>query len=346
VLVLGAGDHQHSVEVRTDENGRFALRNLLPGVYRLVCHKRGYGRPDRDRSARDFVAGTKGVRIRLERRAVLEGIVLDAVSRTPVTRFAIAWARSGQKLDFWKAFTPDDGRFVLDGLRPGPIDVEVKSPEHAPRRLGSMTLGRGDHVRNLEVLLRSGGSVVGCIVERGSRSPLAGVRVLATRPREDDTSVVFGGEAVNPPRPLRTANSDAEGRFRLDHLTGPFVLKIRHPEHAPRDHGPVQFPESGVLDLGALDLGVGGSVTGFVPDQSGKGDGQAEVWIHGAAGFNRTVRTDQNGRFTLHRVPPGTYKVTLTRRGGKMAIEDLIRLTRAGGTTVEVLEGEVSVVQF
>jgi len=346
VRVLAAGDQQHSAEAKTDADGRFELRNLLPGIYRLVCAKRGYGRPDGDRSPRDFVAGTEGVRIRLERRAVIEGIVLDAAGRQPIAEFAIAWGRPGQTLDDWRRFQSEDGRFVLDGLRPGPVDVEVKSPKHAPKRLGSMTLGRGDHIRNLEVLLSTGGSVTGRIVERVTRKPLAAVRVLATRTRKDDTSVVFGGEAVNPPRSLRTATTDADGRFLLSHLTGPFTLKIRHAEHAPRDLGPIRFPESGVLDLGDLDLGVGGTVTGFVPDETGKGDGKAEVWIHGKTGFNRTVQTDPNGRFTLRRVPPGVYDVTLTRRGGKLSIEDLVRMTRSGATRVEVFEGKVSVVQF
>jgi protocatechuate 3,4-dioxygenase beta subunit len=346
VRVLAAGDQQHSVEARTDANGRFELRNLMPGIYRLVCAKRGYGRPAGDRSPRDFVAGTKGVRVRLERRAVIEGVVLDAAGRKPIAEFAIAWGRPGQLLDDWRSFQAEDGRFVLDGLQPGPIDLEVKSPRHAPRRLGSMTLGRGDHIRNLEVLLSAGGSATGRIVERGTRKPLAAVRVLATRTRKDDTSVVFGGEALDPPRPFRAATTDADGRFRLSHLTGPFTLKIRHSEHAPRDLGPIRFPESGVVDLGDLDLGVGGTVTGFVPDRSGKGDSKAEVWIHGKTGFNRTVQTDANGRFTLRRVPPGVYDVILTRRGGKLSIEDLVRMTRSGQSRVEVFEGKVSVVQF
>ena len=175
---------------------------------------------------------------------------------------------------------------------------------------------------------------------------VAGARVLVTHPRNPTASVVIGGEAERAPTGLRSARTDEAGRFLLEHLTGTFTLKVRHPGLAPLEVVAVRFPEDGVLDLGDVVLGVGGTLRGFVAGADGKGDADAEVWIHAESGYNRRVAVDREGRFCLRFVPPGLYKVTLTRRGGKLAMEDILRMVSQGGRSVKVVEGEVVVLRF
>ncbi|MBN2489601.1 MAG: carboxypeptidase regulatory-like domain-containing protein [Planctomycetes bacterium] len=344
--VLALGD-RHTARARTDAEGRFVLGSLVAGgVYRLVGEKTGYGPPDRSDTPLDHAAGTQGVRLVLERRAAVSGRALDAADRSPVTRFTVAWSAPGDEPGGERTLDSEDGTFRLSDLKPGRVVLEFRSPHHAPTRLDEIVLQVGEQVTGLEVLLRAGGTVCGRVVSRGAAEPLAGVLVGVTAPRRESTSVIFGGEAVNPPSFVRQTRTDAAGRFRLEHLVGEYVLKVRAEGRADLDLDPVRFPASGTLDLGDLALGFGGTITGFVGLAGGKGDPDAEVWIHAPSGHSRTARTDAGGRFVFERVPPGVYDVTLVRTGGKLAIVELIRSSAGEARKVEVREGEVSIAQF
>jgi hypothetical protein len=72
-----------------------------------------------------------------------------------------------------------------------------------------------------------------------------------------------------------------------------------------------------VLCFSAIAFGQGtaGSIEGTVKDQSGAIVPGATVKIENTGsttGFNRTITADDNGYFIVARVPPGTYKVTVT----------------------------------
>lgn len=346
-VVTGVAD-RHVTEARTAAAGSFVLPHLRPTVYRLFAKKPGYGMPDGDHARWDFNAGARDVRVRVERRALLAGVVRDGASGQPVSAFTVAWGRSADDLNESKRFEAADGSFELPAVRPGAVVVEVRSARHAPRRLRPIAVRAGDRLANLEVVLTAGGAVVGRVLRRSDGAPLAGVAVLVTRPRPPGAAVVLGigGKGGQPLRPLRTVKTGADGRFRVEHLSGAYALHIRHPGFAALDRDPVRFPDDAQTDLGDLQLGMGGTLTGRVPGKDGRGDAGAQVWVHGPGGFSRTVATDAEGRFALDHVPPGRYRATITRRGGKLALEDLIKMSREGPREVEVCEGQVSVVQF
>jgi hypothetical protein len=345
--VTGVGD-RHVVEARTDSRGRFVLPHLRAEVYRLLAEKPGFGVPGGTRAHWDFNAGSRDATVRLERRATLAGLVRDGATGGPVTRFTVAWGPTAETLDRTKTFDTEDGSFLLPSVRPGPVVVEVRSPRHAPRRLAPMALRVGDRVSHLEVVLTSGGAVTGRVVRRDDRAPLSGVTVLVTRSRPPGASVVFGGGIAGDERiaPLRRVKTGTDGRFRIEHLSGVYALRIRHPGFAPVDRDPVRFPDDAAADLGDVEMGQGGTLTGRVPGREGGGDAAAQVWVHGPGGFSRTVATDRQGRFVLEHVPPGRYRVTITRRGGQLALQDLIKMSREGPREVEVREGQVAVVQL
>jgi len=343
--ILAASD-RHTAETVTDSRGCFTVSALGEGIYRLFAQKKGYGRKTGDRSPRDFAAGTRGICITLERRAAFGGVVLDAGTGNPVLKFTVAWGEPGEDVLHTRAISSQEGRFLIEDLRPGPIVIEVRSPDHASHRFGEIRLSPGERAEDHRIHLRAGGAVKGRVVRAGTGEPLARVRVRAVPVKRTPSSVVIGGKNAKADPGLRSASTDEEGRFVLGHLSGVYDLEIRSPGLAPLDVKRVRFPESGVLDIGEVVMGVGGTIKGFVAGPSGKGDDAAEVWIHSGTGYDRRVATDREGRFMLGFVPPGVYRVVLTRRAGKLALEDLIKMSTNGGTTVKVGEGEVATLRF
>jgi len=272
--------------------------------------------------------------------------VVEARSGEPVQEFTVAWGKDGETLHATRSFSETGGKFLLENLRPGSVVFEVRSPAHALYRSGEILLSHEDRLIRQRIVLRSGGAVKGRVVRVGTNRAVAGARIRVTHPRLPTASVVIGGEAERPPKGLRSARTDEAGRFILEHLSGTFTLKVSHPGLAPLEVKAVRFPENGALDLGDVVMGVGGTLRGIVAGPDGKGDAGAEVWIHGESGYNRRVAVDREGRFCLRFVPPGLYKATLTRRGGKLAMEDILKMMSEGGRTVKVVEGEVVVLRF
>jgi len=78
----------------------------------------------------------------------LRGRVVRAEDGAPVPRAPVGIAGSqGVKAD-------DDGRFVLDGLLPGPCDVQVRADGRAPGGLSGVVLGDGELRDAVEIVLQ------------------------------------------------------------------------------------------------------------------------------------------------------------------------------------------------
>ena len=116
-------------------DGRFALRDLLPGRYRLSCSKAGFvpidlGQPRPFALGHDIeVAGgtsIEAIEFRLERGAVISGRVLDEFGEplagisVELVRWGYAQGQRVLRAVPWAAGVTDDlGRYRLYGLPPG-----------------------------------------------------------------------------------------------------------------------------------------------------------------------------------------------------------------------------------
>ena len=121
--------------------------------------------------------------LRLERRAALGGQVVEARTNEPVKKFIVAWGKAGDELHDTRPFSGSQGRFLLEGLRPGLVVFEVRSPAHAVYRSGEIQLACGDRLTRQHIVLQSGGGVQGRVVRLGTQKAVVGARVLAVHPR-------------------------------------------------------------------------------------------------------------------------------------------------------------------
>ena len=188
--------------VQSDDEGRFELTATGPPPWTMTAELAGA------MSASTTTMG-EPVTLRLLDGATLIGRVTDTRGRavssfSVLSRQRLGALRLGEESA--RHFVDGQGRFLIHGLTPGPLQVVVAAWGHAPSDPRDVVLVAGATQR-LDVTLSSGAQVTGRVIDRDTRVPLPGARVSLEEQREDAL-------AVSPLAP-----SDDEGRFSLSGLS-------------------------------------------------------------------------------------------------------------------------------
>jgi len=328
----------------TDAVGAFAIGDLPAGPYGLEAVAPGLA-PGWKRAR----TGATGVRIELSAGGSLAGRVRERGSGAPVAPFVVTVLRrrGPMRLDPLRSLAVVDaeGRFVVDGLPPGPAAVVVASPIHAPCRPVNVEIAAGERPAWVELELSAGASVEGRVVDRVTRRPLADAEVEAEGVLVESVGAV----------PLRQrAVTGGDGRFRLTGLPdGRGSLSVSAPGHHARLLSALLFREGEALgpleiDLAPVEAGEEPRLEmvgiGAILEARGEalrvrrlvpGGGAAQA---GIAVDDEILRVDGRpvaelgfgGSVQLLRGPEGTQVVLLVRRGGDGARgEASVTVTRA-----------------
>lgn len=285
---VGAWDDQgRDREARTDAQGAFALDGLAEGVHQVSARAPGHV----SAAARVPVTEAQGgeVTLRLAPGGRVEGRVTDprgaAVAGANVFVYGGAERVGATNAD-------EEGRYELDGLPVGRIDLFVRSEDYAlSARVGVDVVAGALVVR--DVALAEGLTLTGRVVDR-SGAPAAKVRVLA---------VELGGDVV------RDGVTDDDGRYRVQRLyPGRYGVAIgtRDQQTEPRRLAEVDVTTgSATCDLILPPASV---VRGSVVGPRGPVPGAQVHAIEGGE-HRGTTRTDDAGRFALQGLVPGRYRL-------------------------------------
>ena len=139
------------------------------------------------------------------------------------------------------------------------------------------------------------------------------------------TAVIIGkvvlvgeeGETLPPGTEVRTAGrsakTNARGEYRIEVPLGNHVLEIGNPELRLSDdfnEPVVAVPSARACARRTLRVEYDGRIEGTVTGASGGPVVGVEVGAARLGNFKRlTARTDSSGRYRIHKVPPGTFKV-------------------------------------
>ena len=190
-----AGTSQH---VESDKFGRFRLEGLSPGKAEFEVAAPGYVSQRVTKALKE--TGETSVEVQLQTTRVLAGLVLDAVSKTPIARAKIFLAGRSQAAEADAA-----GRFRLEGLSPGKAEFEVAAGGYVPQRATQELKATGE--TSVEVLLQGAAVLTGTVVDAASKKPIAAA-LVRTR---------WGGKA----------KTDAQGKFRIEGLkSGPADIHV------------------------------------------------------------------------------------------------------------------------
>ncbi len=268
----------------TNREGRFEIRSSPLGSVLLGVRARGFiPRPP----APITVPPPQGqeLEIRLERGAVLAGSV-KTTEGEPVAGLRVAIGDAAGKSDA-------DGAYRVDGLRPGPVEVDLFHPSYR-RQKKTITIEMGNNV--LDVELEAGRRITGRVVdERGK--PVGTALVVLETP----TLVDF--------RSFRT-RSALDGSFEIASVAeGKYQITAEAEGFAPmpgRDLVVAPQQEVGPLEL---VLGRSGTVTGRILGLDPEQLAQVELRAADDDDLTRPGRVDARGRFEIRDLSPGPWKL-------------------------------------
>ncbi len=206
---LGLPSQVSDQTVHTSSDGRFSLRNLPPGAYRLHARHPDFAASDSRLFELDSGESRTGVVLRLEDGTHLDGRVLNT-NLQPI---------AGARVEF------DDGTSVLTdsrgmfdgGYRRGRQRLVIRADGMVPQEL---TVVLGSRPKTVDTQLVVADSWLKGRVVDGNLQPIVGVRV-----RLDPV----GGLA-----PTEFRWTDGRGVFEFDALApGRVELALHHPDYAP-----------------------------------------------------------------------------------------------------------------
>jgi len=296
----------HTGRTATDENGRFEMTDLKPGVYTVRIMSSDPDRPWRAAPMTgikvESARTTDRVDLVLVEAALVRGTVTDVETGMPVEGARVSGrAQSGSET----ATTDADGVYTLRCL-PGQISVRVSNvpkgfarPSHQSGR--SVLAVRGEAVGGIDFAIQGACRLSGVVLgPDGKPRPRVQVR------------------ARLPSRSLATKSTDEEGRFLFDALPPMerIVLQVIDGQAKLSALQTVEF--RGELDVDAeIRLAPAPIVRGRVIDAADKPI--PRVWVSALRGRGRfgisvaSTRTDDGGRYEIAVVPGIPVRVRATR---------------------------------
>ncbi|MBW2699278.1 MAG: carboxypeptidase regulatory-like domain-containing protein [Deltaproteobacteria bacterium] len=331
-------------KIRAGEDGLFEFEGLPEGSCRVMAQAEGYLAGMREVSARldvEILAGERlvDVRLLLYRPNRIAGQVLGPAGPVPNAKIGLFVI---QAPDVEQAYSEDlelvtsaDGRFHLEGLGPGTLQVLAEAEGLAMGRSREFDLRSGTSIEDLRIVLSplqaikvaeaprlimrrdaseqdsDTGSLSGRVLTSGSGKSVRifDLRMLAFREKD--------GELGKLPRRAQRRIADGEGRFRLEGLEpGQYSLEIRAPGRTSSRLESVRVEAGRLTDLGDLFLSGPGSVRGRVVDgRTGEGLPGVNVGALGVGGRSVRSQSDADGNFRLTQLPADLVSVGLAKHG-------------------------------
>lgn len=293
-------------EATTGPDGRFRIPDLASGErVTLVVERSGFA----DRRLEGVeVPGDEPLTVVLERSARLAGVVVERGGEPVPDAWVTARVERTDRMQpsLARAASDEDGRFVLEDLNPGVVNLEARSGDHRPAEL-RLEVEAGEERDDLRLELAPGAAVEGRVLDAAG-SPLPDARV---------TQVVS-----QPGTRGASDTTDADGRYRLGGLApGSHSFAAEHPDHVRSVRDLEVTGTSHRLDF-RLEAGL--SVSGRVVGTAGEPVDGALVWLRPAGGrgfFSRrlSATTGEDGAFTVRGVEPGRYRLSARDDGAATA---------------------------
>jgi hypothetical protein len=300
------------LETVTDATGRFRFEALATGDYQLDLRSRSHYLPEpvRVSSGRDDTVLRAQSGLRVHGTLSCGGALpLDFDVRTLPDGPSGARLLPGHKLKQRVIEADPPGSFEIDGLRPGSYRFEVTAAGWAVTTSSDVILGQDSGEADLLVHLLRGGTIIGRV------DPATPDLTVELRGADYDPSLAF--ESLFPTQPVHSlvAPTAADGGFRLVHVPpGDYTLTLRGAERPPVHVRDLHVMDEQELDVGVLQLPLGGTLFGNVHGSDGRPRDSVRVTATSDTHHQEAI-TDATGAFRMTSLPAGEYVVVAVPAG-------------------------------
>jgi uncharacterized GH25 family protein len=276
----------------TDEDGGFSFSDVAPGGIEIraeaVRHQAAELKGLETKPGQEMA----GIELVLPAAASVEGRVVAPDGRpVPGAEVTVVSADSAMGFSFPDLFaqTDGDGRYVLDGVPPGPRTLEARA-EGYRRGVRDLEVKEGD--TTADFTLESGFVVSGRVVDDAG-NPLASVQLM-----------MIAGRGFTD---VLSALSGPDGAFHFDGVqAGTFRLNAQKPGYAANPQGEIVTISTASVSGLEIKLGAGGSLTGKITGVDFSQLSRVRVVVNG----RRPGQLDADGIYRILNVPPGDYVVS------------------------------------
>ncbi|MCC5876185.1 MAG: carboxypeptidase regulatory-like domain-containing protein [Candidatus Sumerlaeia bacterium] len=322
---MGRGIPGHGVHIRhvgsgrmwessTSSLGNFSFENVEEGNYILFTNGsmlRGDDFMTMDQTYPFLSSGGGTTTLIYDLTQSIRLRVVDSAGQ-PVRRYTVGLilreegnlGHGGRRESFGMAtqrqVQSSDGRGFIQHLLSGRVEALTIQANGATKTLSGMRTPVGRTLDLGDVVLETGGTVVGLVVDGETGNTLPGVSVRAEAP--------FGAPLSHPlaSLPLTTVTSGG-GIFELRGVpAGEFDLRLSKGGHVDILE-PLVMETGEILDAGTFVMEGGGSFSVLVLDGNGNPLGGARVIVAGIS-----LYTDSEGRSHSDSIPPGLHTVAVS----------------------------------
>jgi protocatechuate 3,4-dioxygenase beta subunit len=187
------------------------------------------------------------------------------------------------------------GRFRIEGVPAGKVQVVARHPGYAPSRSAQHAIEAGARLADLRIVLARGATLLGRLVD-ADEYPVASVLVQL--------------ELEGEPAPRATVSGE-DGRFRFEAVRGRCAITA-HPAGAPPVREQLELASGEQRELVLRTAGAGRELAGRVVDARGFPVGSAQVRVSALdARFpaNRAAHSAADGTFRVAGLPDPPYAV-------------------------------------
>ncbi len=286
------GDEAPGARTFQTVDGRFEWEYLPPGNWTVTVRAPGYQRFKVADLALPKGEATPEIVLPLRPGRALRGRLYDEASSAGIAGGRVSFREAGTErfAKDWSTRVPvssaSDGSFVLDGVPPGRVTLEIGAQDYASRELDVS----GSNTSTVEIALSAGGTLAGRLTSADGTTPVAGMVGLFHLDQG------FGG----------TNRTGETGEFSFEHLSeGRYQLTGQAADGAATRE--VVLAHNQRVKGIVLALGAGSSIHGFVTGLRPEDMKRLSISLRrdDSGTPYAEARVDDRGAYVLHGVQPG-----------------------------------------